>query len=293
MKKAEEERKKMQDAILKLDVDHYAKEGEIVHKALAAEMGWAEDYFDTIRNLRKDDFEEFKRIQKEIEDSNREMYSRLGEEAHNALAAEMGYDMAEPMVSVLERNIQLMEEGRRGLYLFADAWDYVNKSAEGYQMDVQEVFLDSFKKMEDALVDFAMTGEAHFRDFANSVISNLMRIAIQANVTAPLAGWVLPLLGLKVPVQARAYGGPVYSGIEYIVGERGPERFIPSVPGKIVPGASAAGMNVKVEVINQTSQNVRAENQPMRFDGERYILGVVLKGIEHNTMGMRDRLGGG
>ena len=33
----------------------------------------------------------------------------------------------------------------------------------------------------------------------------------------------------------RANGGPVSSGFPYVVGERGPELFMPSTSGKIVP----------------------------------------------------------
>jgi len=191
----------------------------------------------------------------------------------------------------LLRQDQIVAEGKAKISLYAEAWAYASTTASGYWTQVGEVAFDSLKRMEDYLTNFVMTGKMKFRDFANSVIADLVRIAIRANITAPLAG----VIGSIWPAfgGGRAYGGSVYPGFVYDVGERGPERFIPSVPGKIVPGASAAGMNIKVEVINQTSQNVRAESKPMRFDGERYILGVVLKGIENNTMGMRYALGGG
>lgn len=39
---------------------------------------------------------------------------------------------------------------------------------------------------------------------------------------------------------ARASGGPVAGGGEYLVGEHGPEIFRPSMPGKVVPNAQAA-----------------------------------------------------
>ena len=36
-------------------------------------------------------------------------------------------------------------------------------------------------------------------------------------------------------MQPRALGGPVHSGSPYLVGERGPELFVPSQAGTIVP----------------------------------------------------------
>ena len=38
-----------------------------------------------------------------------------------------------------------------------------------------------------------------------------------------------------IDIGARAYGGPVSSSMPYIVGERGPELFVPSSSGRIVP----------------------------------------------------------
>lgn len=46
----------------------------------------------------------------------------------------------------------------------------------------------------------------------------------------------------------RASGGPVSSGRPYVVGERGPEVFVPSAPGQIVPN-SRAGASVDVRVV--------------------------------------------
>jgi len=39
----------------------------------------------------------------------------------------------------------------------------------------------------------------------------------------------------------RANGGPVSSGTSYVVGERGPELFVPNTSGKIIPNGGSAG----------------------------------------------------
>jgi hypothetical protein len=47
----------------------------------------------------------------------------------------------------------------------------------------------------------------------------------------------------------RANGGPVSSGTSYIVGERGPELFVPNTSGKIIPnGGSGGGSTINVTV---------------------------------------------
>lgn len=46
----------------------------------------------------------------------------------------------------------------------------------------------------------------------------------------------------------RANGGPVRSGTSYIVGERGPELFVPNTSGTIVPNGGMGGTTVNLTV---------------------------------------------
>ena len=59
---------------------------------------------------------------------------------------------------------------------------------------------------------------------------DLVRLVFQNVVTAPLAKGIGEFISGK-----RAEGGPVNSGRSYIVGERGPELFVPGSSGSIVP----------------------------------------------------------
>ena len=96
---------------------------------------------------------------------------------------------------------------------------------------------NAFKGMEDALVNFVKTGKLDFSSLADSVISDMIRIQIQQRITGPLSaalgsgdlfGGLSSLLGF-------ANGGQPPVGVPSLVGERGPELFVPSVPGTIVP----------------------------------------------------------
>ena len=51
---------------------------------------------------------------------------------------------------------------------------------------------------------------------------------------------------------ARANGGPVSGGSSYLVGERGPELFTPSVSGAIVPNNKMGGGSLTVQPIIAT-----------------------------------------
>lgn len=56
--------------------------------------------------------------------------------------------------------------------------------AQGFE----NVTTNAFSSMEDAIVNFAITGKASISDLANSIISDLMRIAVRSSITGPLAG---------------------------------------------------------------------------------------------------------
>jgi hypothetical protein len=64
----------------------------------------------------------------------------------------------------------------------------------------------------------------------------------------PFVGGFLPAQGTRTSRERqRAAGGPVTGGEPYIVGERGPELFVPNRSGNIVPN-NALGGQVNVTV---------------------------------------------
>ena len=53
------------------------------------------------------------------------------------------------------------------------------------------------------------------------------------------------------------------------------------------------GPNVVINIENQTGMPVDAKQTSSSFDGEKWVIGVVMNGIANNTMGMRSMLKGG
>jgi tape measure domain-containing protein len=49
------------------------------------------------------------------------------------------------------------------------------------------------------------------------------------------------LMGIDINIPGRATGGPVSSGSPYVVGERGPELFVPNGSGTIIPNSAMGG----------------------------------------------------
>lgn len=54
----------------------------------------------------------------------------------------------------------------------------------------------------------------------------------------------------------RANGGPVYPGSYYTVGERGPETFVPNVPGFIVPNGGFGSAQPVINVVDRSTYNI-------------------------------------
>jgi phage-related minor tail protein len=80
------------------------------------------------------------------------------------------------------------------------------------------------------------------------------------------------------------------------MGEAGPEAIMPlsrGADGKLgVKTSGGGGISVVVQVVNQTSAPVQAtQSGPAQFDGEKYIVGVVLSAVQNNPS-VRNSLAG-
>ena len=88
-----------------------------------------------------------------------------------------------------------------------------------------------FSNMGSALDNFVETGKLKFGDLAKSIIADLAKIALKAAVTK-----LFTLVGKSI--LGRAAGGPVMANKPYVVGEQGPELFVPNSAGSIMTNAS-------------------------------------------------------
>lgn len=89
------------------------------------------------------------------------------------------------------------------------------------------------------------------------------------------------------PYQFRANGGPVSAGSPYIVGERGPELFVPGRSGTIVPNDKMGGGQTNV-VVNVDARGTSVEgNAP---DGKR--LGAAISAAVQQELIKQKRPGG-
>jgi hypothetical protein len=66
------------------------------------------------------------------------------------------------------------------------------------------------------------------------------------------------VMGVTSPIRARANGGPVSSGQPYLVGEQGPEMFVPRMDGSITPNGAGNTINVYAQT-NANAMDIARE----------------------------------
>jgi len=129
--------------------------------------------------------------------------------------------------------------------------------------DAAEMVGSSFENAMMSMVDGTMTAENAFKSMASNIIAELYRIYVVKQITGFISS-AIGLMGGPNPFAFKAIGGPVQSGKPYVVGERGPEMFVPSRSGSIVPNNKLGGgggviVNQVINVSTGVQQTVRAE----------------------------------
>lgn len=125
-----------------------------------------------------------------------------------------------------------------------------------------EVFDSVWGNMSSAIDRFVKTGKLSMKDFARSVIQDLIAIQMKAQAIAILR----MMFGMTTSSSSynasgsisehvfnpagRASGGPVSGNTPYMVGEKGPELFMPSGSGTIIPNNETSQMGGVTNVTN-------------------------------------------
>lgn len=230
--------------------------------------------------------------------------------------ASLGIPMQDVQNRVALLKAQLDQSPRMAL---AQALRQYGEEAKDWTKSMSDAVSQVFGGMEDALANFVTTGKLSFTDFANSVISDLARIAIRASITGPLSSMLGGFFGS--PTATASANGNVFTGIsDYsgrivtrptlfsysshlkafakggVMGEAGPEAVMPlrrMSNGRLGVESSGSGVNVpiNIEVVNESGQSTKAEARQQRnndggMDVTVYIRQVVAQDITRGNGGM-------
>lgn len=119
--------------------------------------------------------------------------------------------------------------------------------------DVSASFERAGDRIARALGSAALGGEAAFKRMAKVILEELAKIALRQIFSA--GGSKLPFFG------AKAGGGAVNAGGAYLVGERGPELFVPRQGGEIGGAGGAVSVHFHLGAGADASAVVRNQGQ--------------------------------
>ena len=156
-------------------------------------------------------------------------------------------------------NIQAEEANTRAQNTFQAGWNkaynnFIQRSQDSAALGA-EAFSSMTGSMTSALDRFVETGKLSFGSLISSMIKDLLRMSMQAQVSG-LFGMLgkgfsfggMPEAGLSfddlysMGITGMATGGNVDANVPHIIGEKGMELFVPRTAGTIIPNNALGNM---------------------------------------------------
>jgi lambda family phage tail tape measure protein len=140
--------------------------------------------------------------------------------------------------------------------------------------------------MESAIDSFVRTGKLSFKDLARSIIQDIIAIQMKAMATRFLASLLgggnmsQPAAVMGMPGYADG-GNPVVGQVS-VVGERGPELFVPRTAGTIIPNHALSGVGGTTNVTNNYINAIDTKSFEDRLLGSSNAIWAANKYGEKN-----------
>jgi phage-related minor tail protein len=227
------------------------------------------------QQLARDKEDIYKESRKKYEDLAKTEYDSIEKERErlqvykdNIIASQQDLDIAlsrlktQQDLVALSRQENMKDADRQAA---AGRIQYLDKQRESVIMQreelkrLQDMNASVFSNMGNAIDNFVRTGKFSFKNFTQSVIQDLISIAMKAQMMSMFKGFSffsnpsttvggvrgvdnIDVGGGWSPAM-RAGGGDVEGGMPYYVGEQGPELFVPQGAGTIMPNKMVGAMN--------------------------------------------------
>lgn len=196
--------------------------------------------------------------------------------------------------------------------------DLAKSTFDSTMSSINSAWTNNLEAMATGTKSFSKGIKDIFKDMTNAIIKMMIQLTFQQYVMPKLqdlfgrAVGGIGSLGAAKGTSSFAGGGSfssAFTGNRFaaggktnpglmLVGENGPELLQSSGSHRIytasetrrLVGGGAASNNVVVNIVNQSGQELESKQQNSRFDGENYVIDVVVRAMESNKGGMRDAI---
>ncbi len=153
-----------------------------------------------------------------------------------------------------------MEDIKLGIGDAAKSQETLREASEKYANTFSDRMADFLTGASDQFKSFGDVAKSVLQDIANDMVRSGIRSLLGALVGGPGGGGgVLAAIGSAIFGGGRATGGRVAGRTAFMVGERGPELFVPDAAGSIVPNsrlnATGEGGQATSITINQNFES--------------------------------------
>lgn len=196
--------------------------------------------------------------------------------------------------------------------------DLAKSTFDSTMSNINSSWTSNLEAMATGTKSFSKGLISIFKDMTNSIIKMMVNLSFQQYLQPKLQGLFGGLAGgigniggggrtfstgrsFSSAFSSRgfskfAFGGVAPTGMT-LVGENGPELLQFNASHRIYNASQTRkmlggnqGNNVTVNIINQSGQALESEQQSSRFDGENYIIDVMVKAVTNNKGGARDAI---
>jgi hypothetical protein len=196
--------------------------------------------------------------------------------------------------------------------------DLAKSTFDSTMSSINSAWTNNLEAMATGTKSFSKGIKDIFKDMTNAIIKMMIQLTFQQYVMPKLQGLFggavsgIGSLGAAKGASSFAGGGSfssAFTGNRFaaggktnpglmLVGENGPELLQSSGSHRIytasetrrLVGGGATSNNVVVNIVNQSGQELESKQQNSRFDGENYVIDVVVRAMESNKGGMRDAI---
>ena len=195
--------------------------------------------------------------------------------------------------------------------------DLAKSTFDSTMSSINSAWTNNLEAMATGTKSFSKGIKDIFKDMTNAIIKMMIQLTFQQYIMPKLQGLFggavsgIGSLGAAKGTSSFAGGGSfssAFTGNRFaaggktnpglmLVGENGPELLQSSGSHRIYTAsetrrlmAGATSNNVVVNIVNQSGQELESKQQNSRFDGENYVIDVVVRAMESNKGGMRDAI---